>query len=134
MTPEYVSAWEEARQQHGKLLVEVWCGLHGESVGEVRASTAGPVFVTKLVLTPDAQWIQDKVAVRARGGNEGRVGPINSWGGYLFDHPARPARMPAVCPGCGEGTIDPQEMRGVLEKGLRSVRQKHVVPRVTPLG
>ena len=49
MTPEYVNAWQEAFQQHGKLLVAVFCGLHGESAGEVRASTAGPVFVTKLV-------------------------------------------------------------------------------------
>jgi hypothetical protein len=134
VTPEYLTAWQEAFEQRGKPLVAVFCGMHGESAGEVRASTAGPIFVTKQVLTPNPQWIQDKVAVRARGRDEGRVGPVTSWGGYLFDHPARPARMPAFCPGCGEGTIDPIEMRGAIEKALRSGRQKHVVPRVLPLG
>ena len=68
MTPEYLTAWQEAFEQHGKLLVAVFCGLHGETAGEVRASTAGPVFVTRQVLTPNPQWIQDKVAVRARQG------------------------------------------------------------------
>ena len=96
MTPEYLMAWQEAFQQRGKLLVEVFCELHAESAGEVRASPAGPIFVTRQILTPDPQWIQDKVAVRARGGDEGRVRPISSWGGYLFDHPARPRRVASI--------------------------------------
>jgi hypothetical protein len=134
VTPEYLTAWQEAFQQRGKLLVEVFCELHAESAGEVRASPAGPIFVTRQILTPDPQWIQDKVAVRARGGDEGRVRPISSWGGYLFDHPARPARVPAFCPGCGSGTIDQAEIQDAIARALRSVRQKHVVPRVRPIG
>jgi hypothetical protein len=134
VTPEYLLACQEALQQHGKLLVAVFCGLHGESAGEVRRSTAGPIFVTKQVLTPNPQWIQDKVAVRARGGDVGRVRPISSWGGYLFDHPERPARVPAFCPGCGSGSIDPGEIQDVIEKALHSGRQKHVVERVVAAG
>ena len=119
VTPEYLTACQETIQQRGKRLVSVFCGLHGVSTGEVRASTAGPIFVTKQVLTPDRQWIKDKVAVRARGGNEGRVGSISSWGGYLFEHPDRPSRVPAHCPGCGSGTIDPGEIKDMESPGSK---------------
>jgi hypothetical protein len=134
VTPEYLTAWQEAFEQRGKLLVAVFCELHGESAGEVRASPVGPIFVTRQVLTPDPQWIKDKVAVRARGSDEGRIRPISSWGGYLFDHPERPTRVPAFCPGCGSGTIDPREIQGAIETALRSCRQKHVVKRVVATG
>ena len=72
--------------------------------------------------------------MRAGGREERTVKPIIAWDGYLFDHPARPARAPAFCPGCGEGTVDPTQIQGAIAKALRSRSQKHVVPRVTPRG
>jgi hypothetical protein len=130
MTPEYLTAWQEGFEQRGHLLVSIFCRLHGESVGEIRASPAGPIFITRQALSPKPEWIRDKIAVRAKGRHEPTVKPIIAWGGYLFDHPERPTKAPAHCPGCGSGVIDPMELRNAVEDALRSGPQKHIVERV----
>jgi hypothetical protein len=132
VTPDYLIAWQDGFEHRGRLLVSVFCQLHGQSVGEVRASPAGPIFITRQAVSPNPEWIRDKIAVRARGRHGRTVKPIIAWGGYLFEHPDRPTNAPAHCPGCGSGVIDPMELRNALKDALRSGPQKQTVERVVP--
>ena len=127
-TPQYVEALQEAMGQSGKLLVIIFCRPHGEECGRVRTSDGGPVLIERSRnLGPDAQWITDKRAVRARGVPEPRAKPMIARDGYLFDHQDRPVRPTVWCPKCGEIEFDVPALRQTVDAAYREGRRKHVV-------
>jgi len=126
VTPEYLKAWQQAFGESGTVLVTIICRGHGRC-GQVRASSLGRVVVIRRVLPIPDEWIRDKLAVRSRGHDLGTVKPIVAEGGYLFDHPDRPASPTVACSVCGSYPIDAAPLRRVVDEALRSGSRKHVV-------
>jgi hypothetical protein len=125
VTPEYVQACQAALSEpRGKVILKVVCRTHG-LCGDVRSSSRGMIFVTNRPLRPEKGWIRDRVAMRARRRDTGRVKPVIAVLAYLFEHPDRPAAVPLQC----QGAVDPSELLEAIAAGST----KHIVEHVGAL-